>query len=143
MVLSLLKRKYMVSLALMMVVMTVLAVLLFYTCVPQHYFVCFPFIPVFFFLFGWLNISALLFLFRNMPRYFISGFILCKGIKFIMSLLAVIVYGVMVHREIIAFTLVFLTFYVASLVLETRYFVRIESILKHRDTDNRTIKNND
>ena len=117
----------------MTVLLSVIVGVVYYVHMPQRYFVCFPLIPLYFFVLGWMNINILLFLFKNQQQHFVAGFMACKGFKFLSSLVLVVVYGLTVRQEILAFTLLFLAFYISFLVFETQFFLRVELRIKRNE----------
>lgn len=126
-----LKKEYMYRMSLMTLVLSVIVGLVYYLYLPHRYFVCFPFIPAFFFLAGWGSVSVLLFFYKYRPQFVVSGFLVMKTIKFILSVVFILIYQLLVGHEIVGFSLVFLVFYFAFLICETCFLVRVE--LEHKE----------
>ena len=127
-----LKGKYTKEMTIIIGVLTLIVGLIYYIYLPHRYFIYFPSIPIFFWIVGFMNINILIFLFKNNPKHFIGGFMLCKGVKFISSLFFILLYFVALGHEIVIFTLLFLMFYISTLIHETLFFLKTENLIKKR-----------
>ena len=127
-----LKKKYMINLSVLTLVLTVVVGVVYYIYLPHRYFVCFPFIPLFFFLFGWGNVNVWLFFYKYRPKFLVSSFLVTKGLKFLLSIVFILVYQWLVGHEILAFSILFLVFYIAFLIFETSFLVKVELKGKNR-----------
>ena len=96
------------------------------TWFPEHYFTWYPFIPVFFYLFGWFNISVFEFCRKWAPQKMQLVYLGTKAIKMLFSLMVLLVYSVKVDEKIVEFFLTFFAFYLISLVFESWFFYRYE-----------------
>ncbi|MBQ8443078.1 MAG: hypothetical protein IJX29_06940 [Bacteroides sp.] len=93
---------------------------------PQHYFEWYPFIPVFFYIFGWFTICMFEACRRYAPQKMHLVYIGTKSIKMLFSLIVLLIYAVKVEEKKIEFFLTFLAFYIISLVFESWFFLRYE-----------------
>lgn len=93
---------------------------------PQHYFEWYPFIPVFFYIFGWFTICMFEACRRYAPQKMHLVYIGTKSIKMLFSLIVLLIYAVKVEEKKIEFFLTFLAFYIISLVFESCFFLRYE-----------------
>lgn len=94
--------------------------------IPDRYFPWFPAIPVFFYLFGLFYINMFSLAYRLGEDKMVPLFLVCKGTKFLVSVLIVSIYCYAVQHEIVAFFATFLVFYISFLIFETVYFTNIE-----------------
>ena len=107
---TLTKKRFLIWKTVMMVVAGLVvggAIKLFW---PEHYFAWFPFIPLYFYIFGW---------------YYIFKFV---KMVFSMIILLFYVLHVKVHKE--DFVLTFFLFYLFSMLYESIFFFVFESNLK-------------
>lgn len=126
------KEKFIKELTLIGVVLTGLVAFVFHLFIPERYFLWFPAIPIFFYLFGLFYIYMFAFGYRLGLDKLASVYLLCKMMKFILSMLVLLFYGFFVRHEVVAFFTTFIVFFFAFLVFETRFFLRLEAKLKLR-----------
>ena len=93
---------------------------------PSHYFECYPFIPVFFYLFGWFTIYMFEACRRYAPQKMQLVYLGTKAIKMLFSLMMLLIYAVKVKEKKVEFFLTFLAFYLISMVFESWFFLRYE-----------------
>ena len=93
---------------------------------PEHYFEWYPFIPVFFYIFGWFSISMFEACRRYAPQKMQLVYLSTKGIKMFFSLIILLIYAVKVEEKKVEFFLTFFAFYIISLVFESWFFFRYE-----------------
>ena len=91
-----------------------------------HLFIPDPAIPVFFYLFGLFYINMFSLAYRLGEDKMVPLFLVCKGTKFLVSVLIISIYCYAVQHEIVAFFATFLVFYISFLIFETVYFTNIE-----------------
>lgn len=96
------------------------------TWMPGHYFEWYPFIPVFFYIFGWFTIYVFEACRKYAPQKMHLVYIGTKSTKMIISLIVLLIYAVKVEEKKIEFFLTFLAFYIISLVFESWFFLRYE-----------------
>lgn len=94
---------------------------------PEHYFGWYPFIPVFFYIFGWFDISIFEACRRLAPKRMQLVYLGTKALKMFFSLIVLLVYSVKVEEHKVEFFLTFFVFYLISLVFESWFFYRYES----------------
>lgn len=96
------------------------------TWLPEHYFEWYPFIPVFFYIFGWFTIYMFEACRRYAPQKMQLVYLSTKGIKMFFSLIILLIYAVKVEEKKVEFFLTFFAFYIISLVFESWFFFRYE-----------------
>ena len=94
---------------------------------PEHYFGWYPFIPVFFYIFGWFDISMFEACRRLTPQKMQIVYLGTKAIKMFFSLMVLLIYAIKVDEKKVEFFLTFFAFYLISLVFESWFFYRYES----------------
>lgn len=93
---------------------------------PGHYFEWYPFIPVFFYIFGWFSIYMFEACRRYAPQKIQFVYLGTKGIKMIFSMIVLLIYAVKVEEKKVEFFLTFFAFYVISLMFESWFFFSYE-----------------
>ena len=96
------------------------------TWLPEHYFEWYPFIPIFFYIFGWFTIYMFEACRRYAPQKMQLVYLSTKGIKMFFSLIILLIYAVKVEEKKVEFFLTFFVFYIISLVFESWFFFRYE-----------------
>lgn len=94
--------------------------------IPEHYFEWYPFIPVFFYIFGWFTIYMFEACRRYAPKKIQLVYIGTKGIKMLFSLMILLIYAIKIEEKKVEFFLTFFVFYIISLVFESWFFFRFE-----------------
>lgn len=100
------------------------------TWMPGHYFEWYPFIPVFFYIFGWFTIYVFEACRKYAPQKMHLVYIGTKSTKMIISLIVLLIYAVKVEEKKVEFFLTFLAFYIISLVFESWFFLHYERYKK-------------
>lgn len=126
--LSSVKKTFIVRLTLVGAVLTAVTALVYHLFIPERYFLWFPAIPVFFYLFGLFYIA--MFEFARSQGNIIMAYMVCKVLKFILSICVMLIYGFAVRHEVLAFIATFAAFYFAFLIFETQFFLTFEAELK-------------
>ena len=93
---------------------------------PIHYFEWYPFIPVFFYIFGWFTIYMFEACRKYAPQKIQLVYLGTKGIKMFFSLMMPLIYAVKVEEKKVEFFLTFFCFYVLTLVFDSWFFFRYE-----------------
>ena len=96
------------------------------TWFPEHYFEWYPFFPVFFYIFGYFDISIFEFCRRYAPQKMQLVYLGTKAIKMLFSLMVLLIYAVKVEEKKVEFFLTFFAFYLISLAFESWFFYRYE-----------------
>ena len=68
------------------------------TWMPEHYFGWYPFIPVFFYIFGWFDISMFEACRRLAPQKMQIVYLGTKAIKMLFSLMVLLIYAIKVDE---------------------------------------------
>ena len=126
------KKIFIRKMTILTLVLSVTIGLVYHLFIPDRYFPWFPAIPVFFYLFGLFYINMFSLAYRLGEDKIIPLFLVCKGAKFMVSILIVAVYCFAVRHEVFAFIATFMAFYLSFLIFETVYFINIELRLKKK-----------
>lgn len=100
------------------------------TWMPGHYFEWYPFIPVFFYIFGWFTIYMFEACRQYAPQKLQLVYLGTKAIKMFFSLIVLLIYAVKVGEKKVEFFLTFFSFYLITLVFESWFFYRYEQVKK-------------
>lgn len=119
------KRTFILRMTLIGAVLTAVTAAVYHLFIPERYFLWFPAIPVFFYLFGLFYIA--MFEFARREGKIAMIYMLCKTLKFILSICMMLAYGFAVRHEVVAFIATFGVFYFAFLIFETQFFLRFEA----------------
>ena len=79
------RKKFIKELTLIGVVLTGLVAIVYHLFIPERYFLWFPAIPIFFYLFGLLYIAFFSFSYRLGLEKLVMTYLVCKVLKFILS----------------------------------------------------------
>ena len=93
---------------------------------PAHYFEWYPFIPVFFYLFGWFTIYMFEACRRYAPQKMQLVYLGTKAIKMLFSLMLLLIYALKIEEKKVEFFLTFFGFYLITLVFDSWFFFRYE-----------------
>ena len=96
------------------------------TWMPEHYFEWYPFIPVFFYIFGWFTIYMFEACRRYAPQKIQLVYLGTKGIKMFFSLIILLIYAVKVEEMKVEFFLTFFVFYIITLIFDSWFFFHYE-----------------
>lgn len=94
--------------------------------IPEHYFEWYPFIPVFFYIFGWFTIYMFEACRRYAPKKIQLVYLGTKSIKMLFSIMVLLTYAIKAEEKKVEFFLTFFVFYIISLVFESWFFFRFE-----------------
>ncbi len=130
------KKKFIKELTVIGVILTAVVALVYHIFIPERYFLWFPAIPIFFYLFGLFYIYMFAFNYSLGLDKIAMTYLVCKTLKFILSILILLFYGFVIGHEVVAFFATFILFYFAFLIFETRFFLRFEAKLKLRKQAN-------
>lgn len=100
---------------------------------PEHYVDWYPFIPTFFYIFGWFTISTFETCRKYTPQKMQLVYLGSKGIKFMFSMMILLIYAVKIEEKKEEFFLLFFLFYLISMVFESWFFFRYEQGKKVKD----------
>ena len=124
------KKKFIRNLTILTLGMSLLTYLMFRLFLSEQNIVCYLFIPLCFYIFGLLFINVFTFVYQHDESKVLPVFLVCRGIKFILSLTAVVVCGFVARSHIVSFGLTFTVYYLIYLAFETYFFFRLESEMK-------------
>jgi glucan phosphoethanolaminetransferase (alkaline phosphatase superfamily) len=99
------------------------------------YFTWYPFIPSFFYLYGMIFINVLINSKKDNPRKLTNLYMILKLCKILASLLIAGIYLIAVKVQLREFSMVFITYYLLYMGLETYFFYRVEQVIKKNNTD--------
>lgn len=114
-----------------------LGVIILHVALPGHYFGGYPFIPIYFYLFGLFNIYMFDACRRHAPQKMLLLYLAMKMMKMILSMMLLLVYCLAVREEAKAFLLTFISFYLVYLIFETWFFFSFE-VNRKRKKKNKT-----
>lgn len=114
-----------------------LGVVILHVALPGHYFGGYPFIPIYFYLFGLFNIYMFDACRRHAPQKMLLLYLAMKMMKMILSMMLLLVYCLAVREEAKAFLLTFISFYLVYLIFETWFFFSFE-VNRKRKKKNKT-----
>ena len=97
------KKKFIEELTVASIVLTAGMGLIFHFVIPTWYFVWFPIIPVFFYLFGFLYIFMFAFGYELGTDKIAMTYLICKVLKLILSALILVSYGFVIKEDVVAF----------------------------------------
>lgn len=97
-----------------------------HVALPGHYFGGYPFIPIYFYLFGLFSIYMFDACRLHAPQKMLLLYLAIKMIKIIFSLILLLIYCIAVREEAKAFLLTFISFYLIYLIFETWFFFSFE-----------------
>lgn len=117
-----------------------LGAVILHVALPGHYFGGYPFIPIYFYLFGLFNIYMFDACRRHAPQKMLLLYLAMKMMKMILSMMLLLVYCLAVREEAKAFLLTFISFYLVYLIFETWFFFSFEVNRKKKNkTNNETV----
>lgn len=108
---------------------------------PNHYFGWYPFIPIFFYLFGWISICMVELARKLFPYKIRLYYLYSKILKIVASILFLTMYLVWVNKNRTEFFIVFLFFYIICLMFESWFVSRYEE-QQRRDMINQYYNSN-
>lgn len=120
------RKKFIISLTVLTVAMGLLGALVFGLLLPERYFAAYPFIPVFFYLFGLFFIAMFERSYQLGQRKVLLLYLAQKAVKLVLSVVIMAVYALAVGEQVPSFLWTFLVYYVVYLIYETRFFSRFE-----------------
>lgn len=106
------KRKFIISLTILMVVLSWGGALVFHTLLPRYYFAWYPSIPIFFYLFGLFYIFMFGCCYRVSPQKMVAVYLVAKVTKMMLSILIMSVYAVAVAHQVLSFIGTYMVFYI-------------------------------
>jgi hypothetical protein len=83
------------------IVLTTLVAVVYHLFIPDRYFLWFPAIPIFFYLFGLFYIEMFAFNYRVGLERIAMTYLVCKVLKFIVSAMLLMFYGFVIGHEVV------------------------------------------
>lgn len=114
-----------------------LGAVILHVALPGHYFGGYPFIPVYFYLFGLFSIYMFDACRLHAPQKMLLLYLAMKMMKMILSMILLLIYCLAVREEAKAFLLTFISFYLIYLIFETWFFFSFE-VNQKRKKKNKT-----
>ena len=138
---SLTKRNFLIQLTILTLVVGWCGAGILHYVLPEHYFDGYPFIPVYFFLFGVFEIAMFDACRKYAPNRLLQLYMAVKILKMLFAIFFLIAYCVIVRKDKAAFILTFIVFYIIYLIDETFFFLSFEmkKKLKKRKKEDETI----
>lgn len=130
---SSIKKHFLVRYTLLMIFAGWIVGLGIQTFIPEHYFVWYPFVPLFFYVFGWFYIYMFDACIKYAPRKIQLVYWGMKCIKLLFTLLLLLFYVVKVNVHKVDFAITLFGFYLLSLTFESMFFYRYEKQKKDRE----------
>lgn len=124
------KRNFIGLHTLFAIVSSVCGAVILHVALPGHYFSGYPFIPIYFYMFGLFSIYMFDACRLHAPQKLLLLHLATKMIKMILSIVVVLIYCLVVRQEAKAFLLTFVSFYLIYLIFETWFFFSFEVNLK-------------
>lgn len=123
---SLTKRNFLYQLTILSLIMGWGGAAILHYSLPGHYFGGYPFIPVYFFLFGIFEISMFDACRKHTPQKMLLLYMAMKMMKMLLSIMLLVVYCLAVQEEAKVFLLTFIIYYIIYLIYETWFFFTYE-----------------
>lgn len=124
------KRNFIGLHTLFAIVSSVCGAVILHVALPGYYFSGYPFIPIYFYMFGLFSIYMFDACRLHAPQKLLLLHLATKMIKMILSIVVVLIYCLVVRQEAKAFLLTFVSFYLIYLIFETWFFFSFEVNLK-------------
>ena len=122
---SLTKRNFLYQITLLTLIAGWVGAGILHYLLPGHYFGGYPFIPVYFFLFGLFEISMFDACRKHAPQKMLLLYMAMKVMK-MFSVILLVVYCFAVREEAKLFLLTFILYYIVYLIYETWFFFTYE-----------------
>ena len=116
----------MISLLVFYVIVGVMVGLIIYYLYPQYYFSWYPVIPGYYTILGIVLYRSLLFYKKKHPKKLISVYMMMRGIKFLITVLSVLLYTMLVDESVYEFAITIIAFYYFYLFIETYIYIKFE-----------------
>ena len=123
---SLTKRNFLYQITLLTLIAGWVGAGILHYLLPGHYFGGYPFIPVYFFLFGLFEISMFDACRKHAPQKMLLLYMAMKVMKMLLSVILLVVYCFAVREEAKLFLLTFILYYIVYLIYETWFFFTYE-----------------
>lgn len=119
------KQTYLVSLTVFSFITGIIGALLLNYGWPDLYFETYPFIPLYFYIFGFVLIHLFERVRKKMQHKALFLYVGIRMIKLLVSIVVLVIYG-LVYSHIKEFMLTFIVFYLLFLIFDTYFFFKFE-----------------
>lgn len=130
MIMNKVKRQFVLSLTLLMLVLGWGGAWVFRQYFPAQYSPYYPLIPLFFYVFGFIFIYLFEYIYKYMPGKSVMVYVINKGGKLLVGLIFMVLYGMVIGIHTKAYLWTFLIYYVIYLIFESCFFLRFEMEMK-------------
>lgn len=121
------KRKYCLILTLVTLISGIGGGLLLRYVWPEYYFSSYPFIPVYFYVFGFIFIYLFERVRKNIQQRTLILYASLRMMKLMVSIVVLVLYGLLIRNQIKEFLVTFIVFYIIYLIFETLFFFNFEN----------------
>lgn len=121
------KRTYLICLTVFSLVAGIIGALLLQYGWPGLYFDAYPFIPVYFYIFGFTLVYMFERIRKNIQNKSLMLYISIRMMKLLISIIVLVVYGLLIQVQIKEFMFTFIVFYLLFLVFDTYFFFKFET----------------
>lgn len=121
------KRKYCLILTLLTLFSGVGCALLLRYVWPEYYFSSYPFIPIYFYVFGFIFIYLFERIRKNIQQKTLILYASIRMMKLMVSIIVLVIYGLLIRDQIKEFLFTFIVFYLIYLIFETLFFFSFEN----------------
>src|SRR5574344_1957191 len=132
MALTITKKRFLFWKALVCLICGIIGWFIFQLYFPERYFVLYPCIPVFFFLFGVYYVTTFDQFRQYAPQKLLSVYIGMKFVKMVVSMMLLFVYILVIKVHKSDFIITFFLFYLMTILFETIFFCLYEQNLKKK-----------
>ena len=120
------KKRLMRTLLFFYVLVGIAVGLVLYKFFPNHYFNLYPAIPGYYTILGFILFRSLLICQRKCPAKMINIYMMLRGIKFLITILTVLLYNVFSDEFVYEFSITTVGFYFFYMFIETFIFIKFE-----------------
>lgn len=123
---SIQKRNYLIILTALTLISGIGGALTLQYALPQYYFSSYPFIPIYFYVFGFIFIYLFERVRRNIQNKTLLLYASLRMMKLMVSIITLVIVGYVVPTQIKEFLFTFIAFYLIYLIFETLFFFNFE-----------------
>lgn len=121
------KRNYLIILTALTLVAGIGGALTLRYILPQYYFSGYPFIPVYFYVFGFIFIHLFARVRQNIQHKTLLLYVSLRMMKLMVSIITLVIVGYVAPAQIKEFLFTFIVFYLLYLILEILFFFNFEA----------------
>ena len=124
------KRTFIISLTLLMLVLGWGGAEVFQLFFAEYYSPYYPLIPLFFYVFAFIFIYLFEFVHKHTPDKSLMVYVIDKGAKLVIGAIFLAIYGMLINIQTKAYLWTFLIYYFIYLIFESCFFLRFEMEMK-------------